>query len=152
MCNSRWGGDIFSTCPDRPWGPPSLLYNGYLVFPGGIERPGPDADPLPLLVSWSRKSRAIPLLPLWAVRPVQSLSACKRAHFAILYIIAWKMRNLNKSNVLPSNEPVNRTLKKTGWENNLNNVGTMCTQFRKRRSFLPHDLRVKIASAALQDV
>ena len=22
------GGDIFRTCPDRPWGPPSLLYNG----------------------------------------------------------------------------------------------------------------------------
>jgi hypothetical protein len=27
-------------------------------------------------VPWSRKSRAIPLLHLWAVRPVQSLSAC----------------------------------------------------------------------------
>jgi hypothetical protein len=26
-------------------------------------------------------SRAIPLLPLWAVRPVQNLSACTRAHF-----------------------------------------------------------------------
>ena len=30
----------------------------------------------PLLVPWSRKSRAIPVLPIWAVRPVQSLSAC----------------------------------------------------------------------------
>jgi len=30
--------------PDRPWGPPSLLYNGYRVFPGGKERPGRDAD------------------------------------------------------------------------------------------------------------
>jgi len=30
----------------------------------------------PLLVPRSRKSRAISLLPLWAVRPVQSLSAC----------------------------------------------------------------------------
>ena len=29
-----------------------------------------------LLVLWSQKGRAIPLLPLWAVRPVQSLSAC----------------------------------------------------------------------------
>ena len=28
--------------------------------------------PHPLLVPWSRKSRAIPLLPLWAVRLVQS--------------------------------------------------------------------------------
>ena len=29
------GGKIFRTCPHRPWGPPSLLYNGYRVFPGG---------------------------------------------------------------------------------------------------------------------
>jgi len=27
-------------------------------------------------------SRAMPLLPLWTVRPVQSLSACTRVHFA----------------------------------------------------------------------
>jgi len=27
------GGETFCTCPDRPWGPPSLLYNGYQVFP-----------------------------------------------------------------------------------------------------------------------
>ena len=58
---SRWV-EIFRTCPDRPWGPPSLLYNGYWVFPGGKERPGRDADPHPLLVLCSRKSRAIPLL------------------------------------------------------------------------------------------
>jgi len=30
---SRWG-EIFRTCPDRSRGPPSLLYNGYRVFPG----------------------------------------------------------------------------------------------------------------------
>ena len=41
------GGEIFRTCPDRPWGPPSLLYNGYRVFPGGKERPVCDADPSP---------------------------------------------------------------------------------------------------------
>ena len=29
------GGEIIRTCPDRPWSPPSLLYNGYRVFPGG---------------------------------------------------------------------------------------------------------------------
>jgi hypothetical protein len=44
---SRWG-KIFRTCPDRPWGHPSLLYNAYRVFPGGKERPGRDADPSPL--------------------------------------------------------------------------------------------------------
>jgi len=37
---------------------------------------GVTLTPHPLLVPWLRKSRAIPLLPLWAVRPVQSLSAC----------------------------------------------------------------------------
>jgi hypothetical protein len=29
------GGEIFRTYPDRAWGPPSLLYNGYRVFLGG---------------------------------------------------------------------------------------------------------------------
>jgi hypothetical protein len=41
------GGEIFRPSPDRPWDPPSLLYNGYLVFPGGKERPGRDAYPSP---------------------------------------------------------------------------------------------------------
>ena len=28
------GGEILRTCPDRPWGPLSLLYNRYRAFPG----------------------------------------------------------------------------------------------------------------------
>ena len=40
----------------------------------------------PLLLPWSRKGRTIPLLPLWAVRPVQSLSACTRVHFTFTFI------------------------------------------------------------------
>jgi len=40
-------GEIFHTCPDRPWGPHSLLYNGYRVFPEGKEWPRRDADPSP---------------------------------------------------------------------------------------------------------
>jgi hypothetical protein len=32
---SRWGGEIFRTRPDRPWSPLSLQYDGYRVFPGG---------------------------------------------------------------------------------------------------------------------
>jgi hypothetical protein len=31
---SRFGGEIFLHRPDRPWGPPSLLYNVYRVFTG----------------------------------------------------------------------------------------------------------------------
>ena len=77
---SRWGRH-FCTCPDRPWGPPSLLYNGYRVFSGVKSDRGVTLTPYPLLVPWSWKGRAIPLLPLWAVRPVQSLSVCTKVLF-----------------------------------------------------------------------
>ena len=80
---SRWRRDFPHLSRPALGGSPSLLYDGYRVFLGGKERPGRDADPSPLLVPWSRKGRAIPLLPLWAVRPVQSLSACTRVHFAL---------------------------------------------------------------------
>jgi hypothetical protein len=32
---SQWGGENFRTCSDWSRGPPSLLYNGYWVFPVG---------------------------------------------------------------------------------------------------------------------
>jgi hypothetical protein len=38
------GGDIFCSRPDRPWGPPSLLYNGYRFCFPGVKRPGRGAD------------------------------------------------------------------------------------------------------------
>jgi hypothetical protein len=38
----------YSARPDWPWGPPSLLYNGYRVSPGGKVRPGRAADHSPL--------------------------------------------------------------------------------------------------------
>jgi len=37
------GGEIFRTCPDWPWGPPSLPYNGYQFIPRG-KWPGHVAD------------------------------------------------------------------------------------------------------------
>ena len=40
-------GEIFRTCPQRPWGPPSLLHNVYRVFPRGEVQLGHDADPSP---------------------------------------------------------------------------------------------------------
>ena len=79
------GGETFRTCSDLPWSPPSFLYNGYRGFPRGKERPGCDADPSPLLMPWSRKSRAIPLLPLWPVRSVHSLSACTRVNLYLFF-------------------------------------------------------------------
>jgi hypothetical protein len=62
---SRWV-EIFRTCPDRPWGPPSLLYNGYRVFPGVKCGRGVLLTTHPLLVPRSWKGTAIPLPTLWA--------------------------------------------------------------------------------------
>ena len=81
------GGEIFRTCPDRSSGRPSLLYNGYQVFPVVKSGGCVTLTPHSLLVPWSRKSRAIPLLALWAVRPVQSHSACTTVHlYLYLYL------------------------------------------------------------------
>jgi len=40
------GGEIFYTRPGRLWGAPSLLYNGYRVFPW-VKRPGHGVDHSP---------------------------------------------------------------------------------------------------------
>jgi hypothetical protein len=49
-----WWGKIFRTCPDWPWGPPNLLYNGYQVFPGVESGRGVMLTPHPLLVLRSK--------------------------------------------------------------------------------------------------
>ena len=59
-----------------PVGHPASCTMGTGPFPGVKSGWGVTMTPHLLLVPWSRKSRVIPLLPLWAARPVQSLSAC----------------------------------------------------------------------------
>ena len=54
---------------NRPWGPPSLLYNGYWVSLSGVKcGRGVLLTTHPLLVPRSWKSTAIPLPNLWAVK------------------------------------------------------------------------------------
>ena len=61
---------------------------------------------------WSRKSTAIPVLPLWVVRPVQSLSACtvelylyspqclySRAIPLLLLWVVWPVQSLSACTV-----------------------------------------------------
>ena len=60
---------------------PASCTMGTGSFSGVKSGRGVTLTPHPLLVPWPRKSRAIPLLPLWAVRPAQSLSACTTVHF-----------------------------------------------------------------------
>jgi len=80
---SRWGGARFSALVQSgPGAHQSSCTMGIGSFPG-VKRGGGDADPSPLPVPWWIKSRAIRLIPVWAVRPVQSLSVCTRVHFNI---------------------------------------------------------------------
>jgi hypothetical protein len=64
------GGENFRTRPDRPWGPPSLLYNGYRVYPGdkaaGAWRwpPTPSSDEVKEIVQLYLYS---PSRPTWHV-------------------------------------------------------------------------------------
>ena len=87
-------GARFSTpVQTGPGAHPASCRMGTGSFPGANGGQGLTLTPHSLLVPWSRKSRAIPLLPygpyglyrisvsVQAVRPVQNLSACTRVHF-----------------------------------------------------------------------
>jgi len=59
------GGEIFCTRPDRPWGPPSFLYNVYRVFPGR-KRPERCVDHPPHLALRLKKEQNSTCISLWA--------------------------------------------------------------------------------------
>jgi len=75
-----------------PGAHPASCTMGTGSFPGVKSGRGVTLTPHSLLVPWSWKSRAIPLLPLWALRPVQSLRACTRVYFTFtlkLFVRFW---------------------------------------------------------------
>ena len=80
-----------------PGAHPASCTMGTRSFPGVKSGRGVTLTPHPLLLSWTRKGRAIPLLPLWAVRPVQSLSACTRVNFTFTSVVQADSRNLQVS-------------------------------------------------------
>ena len=66
---SNPGGDeIFRTHPDRPWGPPCLLYNGYRVSFPGVKRPGHGVDHPPHLALRLKKEYSYSSTPLLGLR------------------------------------------------------------------------------------
>jgi len=82
---SRWGRDFSHLSRSALGAHPASCTMGTGSFPGVKSGRGMTLTPHPLLVSWSGKGRAIPLLPLRAVRLVQSLSACTRVHFTFYF-------------------------------------------------------------------
>jgi len=80
---SRWGRD-FPHLSSPALGPNQPPVEWVPRLLRGKERLGRDAEPSPLLVPWSRKSRAIPLLPLWAVRCTEPQFVYKGALYPFL--------------------------------------------------------------------
>ena len=74
-----------------PGAHPTSCTMGTGSFPGVKSSWGMTLTSHLLLVPWSRKSRAIPLLPLWAVRPVQSLSARTGVHFTLPFTVLYTL-------------------------------------------------------------
>ena len=66
---SRWGARFSAPVQTGPGAHPASCTMGTGSFPGVKSSRGVTLTPHPLLVPWSRKSRAIPQRPLWAVRP-----------------------------------------------------------------------------------
>jgi hypothetical protein len=83
---SRWGARFSAPVQTGPGAHPASCAMGTGSFPGVKSGRGVTLTPHHLLVPWPRKGRAIPALPLWAVRPVQSLRACTRGHFICTFI------------------------------------------------------------------
>jgi hypothetical protein len=79
----------FSARPDRPWGSPSLLYNGYRVFPGGKVLPGRAADHSTPSSAEVLEKQSCTSTPFWATTgPVTGLLY----HILIILEITNKMR------------------------------------------------------------
>ena len=77
----RVWGESFCTCPNWPWSPPSLLYNGFRVSFLGVKQPGCDIDYRPSSSAEVKERVVTPLLPLW------SFTASSRLKFVLPFSI-----------------------------------------------------------------
>jgi hypothetical protein len=91
---SRWEARFSAPVQTGPGAHPASCTMGTVSFPGVQRGRGVTLTTHPLLVPWSWKGRAIPVLPLWAVRPVQSLSACTGVYCTAMFQYALYSINL----------------------------------------------------------
>jgi hypothetical protein len=82
------GGEIFRTCPARPWGPPSHLYNGYRVFTGGKVKSGRGVtlNPHSLLVPFIMKEWSYTSTPPMGRTACTELQCLYKGDFYILHV------------------------------------------------------------------
>jgi hypothetical protein len=78
------GGENFRTRPDRSWGPPSLLYNGYRVFPGGKEAGAWCWPPTPF---YRRGQERVELYLYPPSRPLQDCNGKNLPLFASIQVV-----------------------------------------------------------------
>jgi len=92
-------GTRFSARPDRPWGPPSLLYNGYPVFPGCRGGPG--------VGRWALGPSSVEVLervePLWPTKRVKPKITPRSQinPFHAPYPTSWRYNLILSSNLRP---------------------------------------------------
>ena len=91
-----FGGEIFHARPDRPWGPPSLLYKEYRVSFPGVKRPRRGVDhPLPSSADFKER------VQLYLYSPSgSSCSVLGRTLSFTVYI--WVFQMISFPQVLPS--------------------------------------------------
>ena len=118
----RWG-EIFRTSPDRPWGPPSLLYNGYRVFPGDKERPGRDADLSPpssaeAMKEWSYTSTP-PMGRTACTEPQCLYKGCTLPYLTLLpndtTICSNELERMRKETVVTGSEAISQHLRSSSF-------------------------------------
>ena len=105
-------GERFSAAVQTVHGAhPASCTMGTGYFPGVKSGRGVTLTPHPFLLPWSWKSRAITLLPLWTVWPVQSFSACTRVHFTFsLHLIRLSLIPRRVSDMVYLLTPCSRAL------------------------------------------
>jgi len=100
---SRWGRDFphLSRSAMGPTQPPAL---GYRVFPGVKSGRGVTLTPHPLLMPWSRESRAIPILTLRATPGLYRASVpAQRCTLPYLFFTPFRVIDaLDASSITPA--------------------------------------------------
>ena len=137
---SRWGARSSAPVQTGPGAHPASCTIGTGTFPGVKSGQGVTLTPhhflvpwsrksrvitlLPLwavLVPWSRKSKAIPLIHLWAVRPVRSLSVCTRVYFTFYLLSTFEY----KGNTLPRKVGIRLPTSKVSYHKRTETVATL---------------------------